>query len=127
MVCNIRGKKNNDPGKAKFIKETGEIQIYEKCINVNSNHKGLDFEQFKKLYYSDNYKNVDMNIKLYQKFFVQCLLMYSKCNSYTECIYNFGNKFKNISFNLIENIVNKLKLKIYGGIKNSTIEEIAIQ
>lgn len=80
MVYNIRGKKNdNCPGKVKFIKETGEVQIYEKYI---------------------------------------------KCNSYIECIYNFVNKFKNISLNFTENNVNKLKLKICWGIKNSTIEEI---
>ena len=95
MVCNIRGnKKGNCPGKAIFIKITGEVQIYEECINLNLNHKGLDFEQFKKLYYSDNYKNVDMSIKLYQKYYVECLLIDSKCNSYTECIYNFGKKLK---------------------------------
>ena len=56
---------------------------------------------------------------------MQCLLIDSKCNSYTNCIYNFINKFKIISFNLTENIIKKLKLKICGGIKNSTIEEIA--
>jgi len=48
LVYNIRGKKNdNCPGKVKFIKETGEVQIYEKYINVNSNHKGLDFDNLK--------------------------------------------------------------------------------
>ena len=65
-----------------------------------------------------------MNIKLYQKYYVQCFLIDSKCNSYIECIYNFVNKFKNISLNFTENNVNKLKLKICWGIKNSTIEEI---
>ena len=68
-------------------------------FKFNNNHNGLDFESFKKIYYSDNYKNIDMNIKLYQKYFAQCLILDNKCNSYTECIYKFREKFKNVNFN----------------------------
>lgn len=39
--------------KAKFEKEAGLVTIYEKRDNSNNIHKKLDFESFKKLYYSN--------------------------------------------------------------------------
>ena len=57
------------------------MEIYEKCLNINNNHLQIDFEIFKKCYISNNYENIDMSIRLYQKYFIKCLLLYSNINT----------------------------------------------
>ena len=99
LVCTIRRRKeNNCPDKAKFIKNTGEIQIYEKCNNNENIHKYIDFEIFKKFYANNNYDKIDLKIKLYQKFFTQCLFLDNKAHNYTEIKNIFQDKFKNIEY-----------------------------
>ena len=126
LECSIRGRKGkpNCEGKAKFIKETGVVQIYQKCNNDNNIHKSLDFESFKNLYNINNYANIEMTNILYQKYFIECLFLDNKCNNYTDCLMIFSEKFKNIKFLLSEDIVKKIKSKCIGGIKNSTISEV---
>ena len=113
LVCSIRGRKSgNCSGKARFNKLTNELEIYEKCVNINNNHKSIDFEQFKKLYINNNYDNIDMNIKLYQKFYVQCLLLDNKVYNYTDCIFIFNQKFHDKNFKITDDIFRKMKSNI---------------
>lgn len=79
LVCSKRGSIINPcNGKAKYNKETGEVIIYKKCDNSNNTHQQMDFEIFKKAFLLDKYDKIDMNIKLFQKYYIKCLMLYNK-------------------------------------------------
>lgn len=123
--CTKRGNTGkNCSGKAKYIKEKGLFVIYEKCNNKKNIHQGLDFENFKKFYYTARYNDIDLNMKIYQKYYVKCLFLDKKANNYTDCVTIFKNKFKDKKFILTEVIVNKIKSAIMENYNNYTIEEI---
>ena len=124
LVCNKRGYSSNIcPGKAKFNKDTGELSIYEKCIN-NNNHNKVDYKEFRIFFNSKNFKNLDMNSKHFQKLFIQCLYEDNIVNDYLECMQKFKLYFPNNTFILNEEIVRKIKFNIKGGVKAYNIEDL---
>ena len=75
LVCTKRGNKSNKyPGKAKHKKKEGKLIIYSKSIN-NNNHNGLTFDEFNELYDTDQKQKLNLNVKLYQKYFIQKKLL----------------------------------------------------
>ena len=49
----------NVQGKSKFIKNNGQLIIDEKCINTNViNHSLIIFDNYKKMFLSNNYNNI---------------------------------------------------------------------
>ena len=122
LHCTKRGTSGNIcPGKAKFEKNSGKVLIYEKFDDTNKIHKRLEFEDFKNFYYNNNYKNIDMNLIIFQKYYVRCLFNDNKVKNYTDCVNIFKNIFTNnnfnINFKLSENIVNKIKTEVKGTMK----------
>ena len=111
-------------GKARFNKNTGDVEIYEKCLNINNNHLQIDFEIFKKCYISNNYENIDMSIRLYQKYFIKCLFLYTNINTYKDELNQFNIIFKEVKFNINENIFSKIKSSVLGSYNNKTIEDV---
>jgi hypothetical protein len=52
LACTKRGNNGKQcPGKAKFIKNSGEVIIYGKCNNSNNIHFNMDYEKYKKFFY----------------------------------------------------------------------------
>ena len=125
LVCNKRGNKShNCPGKARYNKITGKVEIYEKCININNSHNSITLEKFKEMYIINNFGNIDFKIKYYQKLFTKCLILYKEANNIKEAIYKFKEKFKNIEYLINENIFSKLKNELFGNTNTLNIEEL---
>ena len=119
LHCKKRGNKGDlCPGKAKYEKKTRKFIIYKKYINSNNIHKTIDIDEFKKIYYNNNCKNLDMSLIIYHKFYIVCLFNENKVTNFTDCASIFKNEFKNIKFLLTENIVNKIKTEVKGNLKN---------
>lgn len=111
-------------GKAKFIKESGELLINEKCKNKNESHNKIDFEYFKDCYYKNQYNNINMNKIIFQKFYVKCLVLDNKITNYTDAIINFNKNFKDIKFLLSKDNINYIKYSNTDKTNNLTIEEL---
>ena len=94
-------------GKAKFIKNTGEIQIYNKYINSKINHIKLNYQNFLYIYISNNFNKKDRNFQ-----------------SYNEKVIRFKGEFEHINLKVNENIFSKIKTNILDGIKNKSLDEI---
>jgi hypothetical protein len=82
LVCTKRGSKNHKwPGKPKYVKETGMLNIYEKCINNDFiSHNIMNYEKFKQLYRNKNINNINFKIKKIQIYLVQYILEEKKNN-----------------------------------------------
>ena len=79
LQCTKRGSNGkNCSGKAKFLKEEGKIIIYEKCDNSKNNHYMMNYENYKKLYYNNNFSYINMNLKIFQKYYIRCLIENNK-------------------------------------------------
>ena len=74
------------PWKAKFDKSTGRVDNYKKCINKNNNHNTIDLEEFKKINLSKNFNNIEMNLRLYQKYLIESSLLCNDINSYADIL-----------------------------------------
>ena len=95
LLCKKRGNKGDlCPGKAKYEKKTGKFIIYKKCINSNNIHKTIDIDEFKKIYYKNNCKNLDMSLIIYQKFYVEYLFNENKVTNFTDCAFIFKNEIQ---------------------------------
>ena len=125
LVCSKRGINSKIcPEKAKFDKSTGRVDIYKKCINKNNNHNSIDLEEFKKIYLSKNFNNIDMNLRLYQKYLIECSLLCNDINSYADIIDFFKKNFPSKSFKINEDYFSKIKSNLLGNVNNLNIEEI---
>lgn len=63
LICNKGGiKVDKCYGKAIFVKNKGKIVVYNKCNENNNIHTKIGFDNFKKLYYLEQYHNIDMNL-----------------------------------------------------------------
>ena len=65
-----------------------------------------------------------MNLKIYQRFYIQSLFIDNKVQNYVEAKNNFTNKFNNINFLLNEDNIRKIKNSILGGVNNYRIEDL---
>ena len=84
LVCSKRGYNNEKcKGKAKLNRKDGKLIMYEKCNNEDGSHDNIDFEKFFQMNKNNNYNNINMNLRIYQKFYIKSLLM---------VIYLIGNK-----------------------------------
>lgn len=125
LVCNKRGSLNGKcQGKAKYIKKSGLLIIYEKCINTKNNHSSITYENFKEMYYNNNFSNINFNLSLMQKYFIQCLIENNKVINFIDSKYQFNKRFPNKEYLISEETFKKLKSKILGNVKNISIEEI---
>ena len=127
LVCSKRGY-NNDKckGKAKFSRNNGKVIIYEKCNNEDGSHHNINFDYFYELYQSNSYKNINMNLKLYQKFYTRCLYLDNKIKNYTEAIEIFQKKFPKIDYILTEMDCLKIKSHLSGSINNLSLEDLCL-
>ena len=64
------------------------------------------------LYYFEQYHNIDMNLKIYQKYSIKYLFLDNKAYNYSECVLKFQKKFGNIEFLLSEDITKKIKTEV---------------
>ena len=125
LVCSKRGYSSNIcPGKAKYNKETGKLIIYEKCINNKNNHNLLDINLFRNHFKNNEYKNIDMNNKIFQKYYIQCLFEQKNIYSYIDCIQKFKTQFPNNTFILTEENIKKIKFTVQGGVNKYNIEDL---
>ena len=97
------------------------VYIYEKCENTKNNHKILVYEEFKAMYYNDEYNNIDFNLYVFQRFYIKCLFEDNKMNN-AEAKAAFINRFKDIDFKLSEYIVQNIKRDC--GVNNLTLEQL---
>ena len=82
LSCSKRGPQSDKcPGKAKYEKNSWLIQIYESCVNDIELHNQINFDIFKKMYEQNNFKNLQMNLKLYQRFYIKCLFLDNKASN----------------------------------------------
>ena len=127
LVCSKRGY-NNDKckGKAKFSRNNGKVIIYENCNNEDGSHDNTNFDYFYELYQSNSYKNINMNLKLYQKFYARCLYLDNKIKNYSEAIEIFQKKFPNIDYLLTEMDCLKIKYNLSGSINNLSLEDLCL-
>ena len=58
------------------------MYIYEKCDNVNNKHIIADYNDFREMYYKDEYTNIDLNLYVYQRFYIKCLFDENKIINY---------------------------------------------
>ena len=125
LACSKRGP-NNDKckGKAKHEKNKNIIKIYESCVNNPVLHNQTNFSTFKQMYEQNNFNNISMNLKLYLRYFVQCLFIDNKANTYIDCNDQFKSKFNNIKFLLTEENTRKIKSNIIVSTKNLDIQEV---
>ena len=81
--------------------------IYEKCDNSKNIHQTINFDEFKDLYLHKKLKDINMENKIFQKYFVRFLFQENKINNYADAKSEFENNFKTINFLLTEDIVIK--------------------
>lgn len=95
LVCTKRGPKGYKcPGKAKFDKKNFTVYIYEKCDNNNKIHNIImKYEQFKDKINKNSTEIIDINLKIYQKFYIQYLFEEGKINNFTEASEYFKKNF----------------------------------
>ena len=102
LVCSKRGKNSqNCKGKAKYYIKTGVLQIYEKCKNDRDLHTTLTFETFYDLYQTNIFENINMYLRLNQKYYVKCLLKNNDVITYIRAKENFNIRFNNLIIKLI--------------------------
>ena len=89
-------------GKAKFGRKTGKVIIYERCNNEKYKHNKIIFDEFLKLYQKKELNNINMELTIYQKFFIKCLIMENKVHNYVEALESFKTRFLNIQFLISE-------------------------
>ena len=65
-----------------------------------------------------------MNLKIYQRFYIQSLFIDNKVQNYVGAKINFTNKFNNINFLLNEDNIRKIKNSILGGVNNYGFEDL---
>ena len=125
LTCSKRGPNSDKcPCKAKYEKNNNIIKIYESCVNNPEMHNQLNFGLFKEMFEQNNFTKVSMNLKLYQRYFVQCLFLEKKANTYIDCIDQFKSKFKDCKFQLTEENVRKIKSNVLGSTRDLDIEEV---
>ena len=119
MVCSKRDYTCNIcSGKAKFFKDTDKLVIYEKYINYKNNHSILDINLFRNYYKRKDYKSIDMNNKIFQKYLIQCLFEENSVNAYIDCVPKFKSQFPNDTFILNEANIKKINLIYKAEISN---------
>ena len=76
------------------------------------------------MYNKNNYDNLDMSLKIFQKYYVKCLLIDNKANTFLECADKFKTRFSDIKFILNKENISKIKTSIHGNTKCSNIIEL---
>ena len=84
----------------------------------------MKYEQFKDKINKNSTEIIDINLKIYQKFYIQYLFEEGKINNFTEASEYFKKKFPKAEFKLKEDNIKKIKKNIYGKTNNLSIEEI---
>ena len=65
-----------------------------------------------------------MNLRLYQKYLIECSLLCNDINSYADIIEFFKKNFPSKSFKINEDYFSKIKSNLLGNVNNLNIEEI---
>ena len=66
--------------------------IYEKCKNINNNHNIIEYESFKDKIIKNSKAKIDINLKLYQKYYIQYLFEIGKTKKNSEASIYFEKK-----------------------------------
>ena len=67
-----------------------------------------------------------MNLNLYQRYYVTCLIKDKQVINYIDIVDKFNTKFKGIKFLLTECNIRKIKNAIIRSITNYTIEDLCL-
>ena len=62
------------------------------------------------MYHDDNYNNIDMKLRLFQRYYTLCLFKDNKDQNFIDVVSQFKNKFTNIKFILNEETVRKMEM-----------------
>ena len=92
--------------KTKNNKTTGIISIYEKCKN-NNNHNIIEYENFKEKIINHSSDKIDINLKIYQKYFIRYLFEIGKIRNYEKACIFFNKRFPKSIFILTEQNIKK--------------------
>ena len=65
-----------------------------------------------------------MSLRIFQKYYVKCLLIDNITDTFLECAGKFKTRFKNIKFLLAYENISKMKTSIIGSTKYSNIIEL---
>lgn len=84
----------------------------------------MDYNKFKKFFYNNNFKNINMKLKVFQKYYIKCLIETNKISNFTEAALSFKKNFSEIDLLLKEDTIKKLFSKYKGSNKNLNIEEV---
>lgn len=79
---------------------------------------------FRNHFKNNEYKNIDMNNKIFQKYYIQCLFEENNIYSYIDCIQKFKSQFPNNTFILTEENIKKIKFTVQEGVNNYNIEDL---
>lgn len=124
LTCSKRGNNSkNCPGKAKFNRKSGLVEIYKECKNEINLHTTMDFEKFKEHYDKNNFEGLNMELRLYQTYYIKCLIIDNKIRDYTDANEKFYIRFKK-KLILNEEYFRKIKYNILGGVNNMSLEDI---
>ena len=84
----------------------------------------MDYNIFKKFFYNNDFKNINMKLKVFQKYYIKCLIESNKISNFTEASLQFKKNFSEIDFLLKEDIIKKMLSEYKGSTKNLNIEEL---
>lgn len=84
----------------------------------------MNYEKYKKFYYNNDFNNINMSLKIFQKYYIRCLIETNKISNYSEAKIIFKKQFIDIDLILTEDTIKKLISDFKGTTKNLQIEEL---
>ena len=91
-------------GKALYDIKKQEFKVYNKC-NFDINHENYKFEDFIQIYNKNTYDKIDINLKIYQRYFIRALFKFKQATDKIDAFDIFRKKFgNNIEFKLTDNV-----------------------
>ena len=84
----------------------------------------MDYNIFKKFFYNNDFKNINMKLKVFQKYYIKCLIESNKISNFTEASLQLKKNFSEIELLLKEDTIKKMLSEYKGSTKNLNIEEL---
>ena len=76
------------------------------------------------MYKEGNVKSKDINLIIFQKFFIQYLINEKNLDNYNDALIIFKEKYPEVKCLITENIFKKIKTNVLGTTNNKSLEEI---
>ncbi len=109
------------PGKALYDIKNNEFRVYKEC-NFDINHEKCTFEKFEINYNNNDLTKIDINLKIYQRFFFRYLFKNKIATDKLDAIDKFKLKFGNdLTIKLSDNDINFEKSKMTSDIKDDNL------